>query len=103
MARDCEIGEEDGEGSARTGDRDARRSDDPTPGGEGRKGFEIQATLTMLSCRVGKHWAAVDHDQVAAAIERQRGIAEAMRRVSLANSDEPELIFVPRTSLDRDA
>ncbi len=103
MPKECEIGDEDGKGSAMTADRDARRSDDPTPGGEGRKEFEIQATLTMLSCRVGKHWAAVDHDQVAAAIERQRGLAEAMRRVSLANSDEPDLIFVPRASLDRDA
>ncbi len=103
MARDGEIGEEDGEGSAMTGDREARRSDEVTSGDEVATAVENQATLTMLGCRVGKHWAAVDHDQVAAAIERQRGIAEAMRRVSLANSDEPELIFVPRASLDRDA
>lgn len=66
----------------------AAAADEPIPP-------EVESILGLLAAQVGTPWDAVDRRHVAAAIQRHRDLAAAMRRVSLANGDEPALMFAP--------
>ncbi len=56
---------------------------------------EVESILALLAAQVGEPWEAVDRRQVASAIKRHRNLAAAMRKVPLANGDEPSLTFAP--------
>lgn len=62
---------------------------------------EVESILDLLAAQVGEPWEAVDRRQVAAAIMRHRNLAVAMRKVSLANDDEPALTFAPLHEVER--
>jgi hypothetical protein len=79
----------------RTGEPVSAADDAASRAHDTRREAIVETRLAALAARFGDRWDEAQRAQVRRQVERQLDLAAGLRRVPLANGDEPEIVFVP--------